>query len=192
MSKITYPSLRDENNVPIPIDWILAYAQEQIFDTYGDAVSIIKKKKPLRKFGTNAVVGTSRATVMTLPTGLTDETLLTEDTALSVVSSSTSDTTQTVTLVEGHTSSGTDLTFAVATPGTALNGRNIVSLGLSRTRLTRARLSLPAVGDIYFYEGGAVTAGVPDDLTTVHMMIPAGEIQTQKASTPAVKLVITQ
>lgn len=180
-----YPSFRDENNIAIPIDWRLTYAEQQIKDTYGDTVSINKKLKPLRKFGTNAVVGTTRATVMTLPTGVTDETLPTEDVAISMSSSSGSDTDNNLTLFEGHTSSGTDLTFStVSNVGISLTGQTAAPLSLSRTRITRARLTLPAVGDIYFYETGtALSSGVPTDLTKVHMMIPAGEIQTQKAST---------
>lgn len=165
-------------------DYRLRHAIDIIADTYGDTVSVDEKKKDLRKWGRNTAVGTSRATVMTLPTGVLAETLPTEDIALSVSSSSGSDTTQTVTLLEGHTSTGTNLTFSSVNPAAALTGQTAASLGISRTRLTRARLSLPAVGDIYFYETGTtLSSGVPTDTSKVHMMIPAGEIQTQKAST---------
>lgn len=182
--KPTYPSFRDENNVPIPIDWRLAYAQQQIKDTYSDTVSIIKKLKPLSKFGTNEAVGTTRATIMTLGAAITQETFVQVDTALSMSSSSTSDTLKSLVLYEGHTSSGSDLTFVPSQLNVELTGRTEAPLGISRTRSTRARLDLPAIGDIYFYDSGAaLTNGVPTDLTKVHMMIPAGDIQSQKAST---------
>ena len=175
---------RDDNRIPLPYDYRLWHAQQIILDTYGDTVSVEEKKKDLRKWGRNETVGTTRSTIMTLPTGVTDETLLTTDTALSVSSSSGSDTTQTVSLLEGHTSSGTDLTFSSVNPEVTLTGQTAASLSLSRTRLTRARLSLPAVGNIYFYETGTTLAsGVPEDTSKIHMIIPAGEIQTQKAST---------
>ena len=39
------------------------------------------------------------------------------------------------------------------------------------------------VGDIYVYEDDTDSAGVPDNDEKVHLMIPAGHNQTQKAST---------
>lgn len=166
----------------------LGHAIDRIKGDYGDTVLI--KPKALRKWGQNTAVGTSRATVMTLAGSETAETLLTTDTAISMSSSSGSDTAQTLTVLEGHTSSAGNLTFANGSGafadaiGTTLTGQTAAALGISTTRLTRARLSAPATGNIYFYETGtSLSSGVPSDATKVHMMIPAGEIQTQKAST---------
>lgn len=168
-------------DTPLPIhSYAVMQALRQISDTYGDTALV--KPKPLRKFGRNEAVSTARTTIMTLPTGIAAETLPTTNAITTMVSSSASDT-QNLTLLEGHTVSGTDLTFTASTTATALTGLTGAALPVSLTRATRARLASPAVGDIYFYEGGAVTSGVPNDLTTVHMMIPAGEIQTQKCST---------
>lgn len=181
-----YQSFQDRNGVDIPMDWRLTYAEQQIFNTYEDKVSVVQKLKPLTKWGRNEAVGTARATIMTLAASVTQETFLTTDTALAMSSSSANDTTQTLNLFEGHTSSGDDLTFVVAAnTGLTLNGQSAVPLtNLDRTRISRARMSLPVEGDIYFYEAGtSLSGGVPTDLTKVHMMIPAGEIQTQKAST---------
>lgn len=166
----------------IDTDSLIADALSRIYTTYGDIVSVKNKGKSLVKWGENDNIGTSRATVMTLPTGIVGETLLSANSITSVSSSSGSDT-QDIILVEGHTISGTNLTFNSDVAGVTLTGQTTATLNNAIARATMARLESSAVGDIYFHEGGAVTGGVPNDLTTVHMMIPAGEIQTQKAST---------
>lgn len=174
----------DVETIP-PFPYELWHALEQIRKDYGKICDVSGKAKRLRKWGQSETLGAARAVVETLPGSETEETLLSANAALVMSSSSTSDTTQTLDLFEGHTISGTDLVFAVSSDtALTLNGQTDVALtGLDRARITRARLSAPAVGDIYFHEGGATTNGVPNDDTTVHAIIPAGEIQTQKAST---------
>jgi len=174
----------DVETVP-PLPYELWHALKQIRNDYGKICDITGKAKSLRKWGESLTLGTAKATVETLPGSETEETLLSANTALVMSSSSTSDTTQTLDLYEGHTISGTDLVFAASSDtALTLNGRTDVALtGLDRARVSRARLSAPAVGNIYFHEGGATTNGVPNDATTVHAIIPAGEIQTQRTST---------
>lgn len=168
-------------DAPFPVlDYNLLHALYQIKGDYGHTAAI--KPKQLRKWGRNQAVGTSTTTIMTLAGTETAETLPTGNTITTMSSSSASDT-QNLVFIEGHTSSGTDLTFSRNNTATALTGPTAAALPSNFTRATRARLSSPAVGDIYFHTGGTTTGGVPDDKTTVHMMIPAGEIQTQKAST---------
>ena len=160
----------------------IRHAQAEIKARYGHDTVI--QGRTLRKFGRSQTVGTGRATIMTLPAGETAETQASSDVALSVVSGSASDTSRTVDLIEGHTSSDGNLTFATVNPAATLTGQTPVSLGVSRTRLTRAKLSVAAVGSIYFYETGTtVTAGVPQDSTKIYLIVPPGEPQSQKAST---------
>lgn len=161
---------------------IVGLAVNEIGRQYGDVVSVVQKGKTLRKWGRNESIGTSEATVMTLPSGVLRETLLSSNGITSVSSTSASDT-QNLILSEGQTLSGGNFTFSKDTTTVALTGQTDATLNTALARSTRARLSSPAVGTIYFHEGGATTGGVPDDLTTVHMMITPGEIQTQKAST---------
>ena len=167
---------------PVLIDYQVSRAIAEIYATYGDRVSVDQKNKSLRKFGENDNVSTSGSVIMTLPSGINEETMITTNGIVSVVSSSASDT-QDIDFYEGHTISGGDLTFAIENTNNTLTGRTPVTLSTALARATRARLTSPAVGDIYFYEGGTVTNGVPDDGTKVHLIIPAGEIQTQKCST---------
>lgn len=119
---------------------------------------------------------------MTLAGSEIAETLPSGNSITTVISDSVSDL-QNLSFYEGHTISGTNLVFNKVTETVTLSGRNAVTLPLALGRSTRARLVSPADGNIYFYEGGATTNGQPDDDTTVHLIIPAGEIQSQKAST---------
>ena len=84
----------------------LTMAEQIIYDTFGDQVSIVNKAKTLRKFGRNAAVGGTFETVWR--TG-GDETYATDNTIDSVSSSDDGDT-QAI-HVEGHTISNGLLTF---------------------------------------------------------------------------------
>lgn len=149
---------------------------------YGDIVSVDRKAKELEKWGQNLVVQDVPSVIMDMKAGTFEETMLTSNGITTVSSSSGSDT-QSIDFYEGHTYSSGDLTFLVENTNTALMGTSSVTLPTALARSTRARLTSPAVGDIYFHEGGATTGGVPNDGSTVHLVIPAGEVQTQKAST---------
>lgn len=84
---------------------------------------------------------------------------------------------------EGHTISGADLSFSQYAEGFALTGQTPVVLPLAMRDVTRVRLRAPANGTVYFYEGGIASSGVPTDLTKVHCVLDAGEIQSQKCQT---------
>jgi hypothetical protein len=78
---------RDENRKPIPTEPKVIHAYDVIYNTYGDVVSISQKKKDLRKWGQNLLVGTTKASIMTLPAGQVQETLVSTN-AITTVSSS--------------------------------------------------------------------------------------------------------
>lgn len=168
---------------PIDSAPFVQQAINEIFATYGDIVSVDAKKKSLLKFGRNEAVGTNagRYTIMTLPGTERHETYVNDNLITHVSSDDAGDTEELA--VEGHTLSGGELTFVT---------QMVTLAGLTKTALTTpiARISRGAnngstdlVGNIYFYEDDTVTAGEPDTDTKVHMMIPAGENQTFKAST---------
>lgn len=158
-------------------------AIKEIKATYGVNVSVDEKAKQLRKFGENQNVGTGLTVIMTLPAGISQEITLSTNGITHAVSDSVSDVGKSV-LYEGHTISGGNLTFS-APPYFDLQGRTPVALPTALARSTRALLlnGVTAVGNVSFYEGGAVTNGTPDDADQVHLIIPAGEPQSQKAST---------
>ena len=157
------------------------YAESVIFDTYAVAATVANKKKFLTKFGRNRLVGTSRSEIANLPAGILAETMLTANSITSVVSSSGSDT-GTI-YYEGHTYSGGDLTFVAGTA--TLTGQTAVTLGTALARISRCYSTSAAtfVGDVAFYEGGTITAGVPDTDSEVHLLVDAGEPQSQTSST---------
>jgi hypothetical protein len=163
-------------------DYRVQHAIDVVFATYGDVISVKDKNKDLRKWGRNENVGTIKATIMTLPSGILTESLPATNLITTMVSSSASDT-QNLLFYEGHTISGSNLTFVKESTVNALTGQTGKALTTAVGRLTRARLSSPAVGTISFYRGGTVTGGVPDTAANVAMIIPPGEVQSQKAST---------
>lgn len=87
--------------------------------SFGDDVSVISKRKSLVKFGRSDAIGTSPATIMTLPSGETSETYVRRNIIDTISSSSSSD----IMLlgVEGHTV-GDDISVSsiTQTSGTAI------------------------------------------------------------------------
>lgn len=155
-----------------PVGPDIAQAERVVASTYGDTVSVLEKKKDLLKFGRNFAAGTSYSTVWAYGDTLATEVLPTTNAIDTVSSSSTSDTGTVV--IEGHTISGSDLTFVVQTA--TLNGRNKVVLTTPLARATRIKNTGAAdfVGDIYVYEDDTISAGVPTTSTKVHVTARAG------------------
>ena len=145
-------------------------------------ISITQKAKALRKFGKRASLSTTTETLAALG-GEADETYLSTNGITHLISSSTGDTEDVI--VEYHTINGasTQLTFGVQT--VTLTGQTAAALPTACARVSRMynNSGTELAGDVYAYEGGATSGGVPTDLTTVHAQIVAGEQQTQKLAT---------
>lgn len=161
----------------------IAQAIRIIANDYGDTVSVVSKKKNLIKFGRNTNVQTTASTVMTLPGGIFNETYATDNLIDSLSSTSTSDANPVT--VEGHTLSGTDLTFTVQ--NATLNGQTKVSLSTPLARMTRL-YNISAsdfTGTIFGFDDTSVSlaSGTPDLSAQVHLMVPTGTNQSEKAST---------
>ena len=114
-----------------------------------------------------------------------NETYVADNTnSIDTISSSNASDTEVVN-VEGHTMSGGDRTFVVQQA--TLNGQNKVTLATPLNRLTRIahaqESSTDLVGEIYGYEDTTIVAGKPSDTTKIHITVPAGENQSEKAST---------
>jgi len=172
------------------VDPWIKHAQDIIYADYGVRVTMEDKLKDLLKFGRNESVGTSYATLMTLPGSELHETYVTTNIITSVSSSSASDTGDLV--LEGHTVTGTgvDAEFTFVSQELTLTGTTVVDLtteGLvDMARVVRMYTSDDSdlVGDIYASQTDTYgTPGVPDTDAKVHCMIPAGNNQTLKTST---------
>lgn len=166
---------------PDLVEYNIQHALDVIKSTYGVDVSVERKSKDLNKFGRNRLVGTTEATIMTLPAGVTQETYLSTNGITHIASQSAADTQ--VVRVEGHTISGTDLIFS--TQEVTLQGQTKVALPTPIARVTRAYNDngTELVGPVYIAEDVTFTGGVPQTATAVHAIIPAGFNQTRKAST---------
>lgn len=176
-------------------DYWIDRAEQEIFATYGERVSVARKNKSLSKFGrttnADANVKTTVATFGSVATVNVNETFSTTNDIDRVVSSSGSDTSQTL-RVEGHYYDGSNnLVFTVQ--DVALTGQTPAALGTALCRCTRmfvkdgtfASPSTDLVGDVYAYasSGVTVTAGVPQTSTAVKARIIAGQNQTEKCAT---------
>lgn len=159
----------------------LQLAEEVVRSTYGDVVSVAKKRKFLRKFGQRDVVTTGGDTIWTGPDS--HETYATGNSITTVTSSDVGD--DQVISIEGHTRSSFtgDLTFVVQSA--TLNGQNKVTLGTPLHRVTRLvnNGSTDFAGTVQVFEDTTLSGGVPTDTSTIKMQTEAGENQSEKAST---------
>lgn len=163
------------------LDSRLAHAQQVIQSTYGDTVRI--KPKTLQKFGRNTDIDTGSGfeTVMTLPGTETEQTYSTTNDIDSISSSNAGDAQSVV--IEGYYLVGSNLYFTVQTA--TLNGQTRVALSKPLYRATRIynNGSTDFAGQVYVYVNGAITAGVPDDATTVRILTESGYNQSTKTAT---------
>lgn len=168
----------------------ISRAENTVYLTYGDTVSVAAKGKTLNKFGRNDTVGTSYETVAELQGTTGDETFVSTNIIDSIVSSSGSDT-QTVTL-EGHTIDGSgNLTFVAQTA--TLNGQTEVTLTTPLARANRMYIGssgtfdspqAAAVGNIAVYDNtDGITSGVPNTAAATKLLITAGKTQSEKCAT---------
>jgi hypothetical protein len=162
----------------------LRHAQKVIFDN-GNGPRTAIKPKSLRKFGANFSVGTTEATIMQLPAGVSTETYATGNDIDSFVCDDNSFT-EDVT-VEGHTVDGNgDLAFVSQT--FTATGTTPVTLATPMHRTTRCTndgAAMPASSTAYFYRSGdtTVTSGTPNTGSAVNLMMTAAHNRSLKAST---------
>ncbi len=149
-----------------------------IYNDFGDVVSVENKKKSLLKFGRNDDIGTSEEMVWLLGGFETDA----SGNSIDTISSSNAGDSQDV-VIEGHTVSGSDLTFVVQTA--TLNGQSKVTLTTPLNKTTRMynNDSSNFAGTVYVYEDTAITGGVPTDLTKAHLSTDGSNNQSLKCAT---------
>lgn len=167
------------------LDDLIRHAQDVIFETYGDTVSVSEKKKDLIKFGTNPNVGTTRSTIWYTGQDNNNEIYIADNVnSIDSISSSYNPDSEVV-KIEGHTMTGGNRTFVSQTA--TLNGRNRVALTTALNRVTRVAhnddSSTDLVGEIYVYEDTALTSGKPINTKKIHLTIPSGSNQSKKSST---------
>ena len=156
----------------------LALARMEAKRFYGADLNLTDAPKALKKFGSRANLGTSLLEV----TGLdANEVFVSSNLIDSVVSTSGSDTNTVV--IEGHTISGSDLTFVVQT--VTLTGQTRAALTTPLARATRLYNSSATdhVGQISVYQNSAASGGVVTDQNKVHIKTLVGGAQSVKCAT---------
>lgn len=156
-------------------------AESQVLSDYSDTVSVSEKNKSLLKFGRNESLGTSQAMVWAYGPDQAKEVLPTTN-AITHFSSSDSGDAQEI-VIEGHTISGTTLTFVTQT--VTLAGQTKTSLTTPIARATRLynNGSTDFAGTVYVYEDDTVSSGEPNTSSKVHLSAADVFNQSQKAAT---------
>jgi hypothetical protein len=164
--------------------WI-KHAIEHIHDLHGDTTSMEGiLHAQLLKFGRHTAVQTALTTLMTLPTGVYNETFVAGNLINTAVSTNDNDTT-TLT-IQGHTVSGSGVNaqYTEVFQDVTLNGNTPVPLAIPLARCQRAyaNAAVALLGTVSFSETDTYTGdpGVPDTDAKVHMQIRLGENQTEK------------
>ena len=169
-------------NYEVP-DGRLVQAEREIERTFGQKVSIDRKAKSLIKFGKSASLTTSD--LQTVWTVGGNETYVNDNLINSISSSSALD--QQEVYIEGHTVSGVGVNqkFTFVTQVVTLNGQNRVALTTPLARVSQAynNNGISLIGRVCVYENTAITAGVPNDATKIHIDIEQGLQQAFKAAT---------
>jgi len=169
----------------------ISRAENLILKTYGDKVSVKDKGKALNKFGRNLAISTTRETIAELQGATANETFVSTNIIDGVVSSSASDTTQTI-VIEGHTIDGSgNLTFV--SQDAVLTGQTEVTLATPLARANRAYVkpsgvfnTTPAalVGTVSVYDNtDGISGGVPVTAAATKLLILPGLTQSEKCAT---------
>lgn len=172
-------------------DYWIDHAIREIASTYGDKVEV--KPKGLLKFGMNDGLQATDVyeTIWNLGG---DETYATGNDIDSVTSSNDLDDVELI--IEGHTLSGSELTFVVQSVTLTGNTPATLETPLYRTSRIYNNGAIEFQGDIYVFEsGGILTGGVPQTTSDIHLNARAFDQQSQKAATSTSKndyLIITQ
>lgn len=172
----------DRRNYEVP-DARLVQAEREIYQFFGEEVSVDLKAKSLIKFGKSAALVTG--SLQTVWTVGGNETYVNSNVIDSISSSSTLD--QEEIYVEGHTVTGTgfDQRFTFVSFVVNLNGQTRVALPvpLARVSLIYNNNGSPLQGRVVVYENTALVGGIPTDVTKIHIDIPLGLQESFKAAT---------
>ena len=163
----------------MPDPWV-EHAIQVIFETDEVNVTLEEVSKDLIKFGRNRDIETASATIMTLPDGVDNETYVSSNLITTIVSDNAGDTEEIV--IEGHTLLGGNFTFVEQTA--TLTGTTPVTLTtpLARSSRNYNNGSVDLLGNIYVTEDDTFSLGVPDTSAKVHLMISAGQNQSEKVA----------
>jgi len=172
----------DRRNYEVP-DARLVQAEREIYQQFGEEVSINLKAKSLVKFGKSATLTTG--SLQTVWTVGGNETYISTNAIDSISSSSVIDLEEIY--IEGHTVTGTgqDQKFTFVSFTVNLNGQTRVALPIPLARVSMAynNSGTLLLGRVVVYENTALSLGVPVDTSKIHIDIPLGLQESSKAAT---------
>jgi hypothetical protein len=164
-------------------DGRLVQGEREIYNLFGDVVSIDLKSKSLIKFGKSGDLAAD--TLETVWTVGGHEVYVTDNTITHISSSSASDN-QAI-FIEGHTVTGTGANsqFTFLTQVATLNGQTPVGLNIPLARISHIynNGSTELQGRVVVYENTTTVGGIPSDATKIHIDIPQGLQGSLKGAT---------
>lgn len=156
----------------------LEHAVKEIYNSSGDKTII--KRKSLHKFGANQSVGTTESDINW--DGI--EPVHSTTNSIDTFSSSNAADTQTIRVEGMYFDANNDFKFAAQNITLTGQTQGTLTTPLCRvTRIANVALSTATLGDVYVYEAGAATAGVPNNLATVGNIMPFEHQSTMFAGT---------
>lgn len=169
-------------------DPLIRQAINQIYATYGDKVTVEGKAKSLLKFGSFTSASASESLIGGLQSGTIRETYATSNSVDSIICDDSGTNTVTLT-IEGHTISGSNLTFVVQNK--ALNSQTRAALDTPLARATRVyNATSTSFNDItkqaYVYDSTVATtpaSGVPNVSAATKCTMLGSDNQSQKGGT---------
>jgi len=165
------------DNVESASSMLEAVVQE-IFYSYGDTTVV--RRKSLHKFGANQDVGTTGEDINW--DGI--EPLHSTTNSIDTFSSSDNSDTQTLRVEGMYFDANNDMFFAAQNITLTGQTQGTLSQPLCRvTRIANVANATATLGDVYVYEAGAATLGVPNNLATIGNIMPFEHQSTMFAGT---------
>lgn len=156
----------------------LEHAVLEIMNSYGDVVRI--NRKTLHKFGANQDVGTTAEDINW--DGI--EPVHSTTNSIDTFSSSNAADTQTLRVEGMYFDGNNDFIFSAQNITLTGQTQGTLSQPLCRvTRIANVASATATLGDVYVYEAGTATGGVPNDLNTVGNIMPFEHQSTMFAGT---------
>jgi hypothetical protein len=181
----------DKENSPLDNNFLIYLANAEIKGTYypfspggtrdRTITSADYAKKSVRVTGVNMATSVNGSVVMdVVGSAMTTVAYISTD-GITHVSSSSANDTRTITVIGSTVSSGV---FTHISQTVTLSGQTKVALGTPLARVNEAYANNLAgtPGSVYFIEDSAVTNGVPDDNSKIHLIIPSTKTNSLKAS----------
>ena len=166
----------------------LEQAENEILQTFGDRVSFLGAGKSVLQYGRRTLaLSSTRYTIMDAPDSVVNENLIQTNSINRISSTEGLDDQEVV--IEGFTLQGDNQDKVFVSQTATLNGQNKVNLSTGLARVTRVynNDSSDIAGNVYVYEDGTISLGVPQTDNDIHIELrgQGGQVAAKAATAVA-------